>query len=173
MGSIIAAADLLGKMIVLQEELDWRCYLLYGLTAQDLSYHVPAGNQCELPALSLGQRAFEIVMARQMATDELETTWFERHGSKPTTELSDHWPEDYKQLVERRIELIQHDPCINLIERPEYKRRWNIEPWEEQERRALRNWLLDRLEEVLTKQGVRITKGRMRMREALSEGAKR
>ena len=134
-------------MIALQEELDWRCYKLYGLTAQDLCYQDPAGNQCEPPELSLGQRAFEIVMARQMATDELETTWFERHGSKPITELPDHWPEDYKRLVERRIELIEHDPYINLIERPEYKRRWNTEPWEEQERRALRNWLLDRLED--------------------------
>ena len=43
--------------------------------------------------------------------------------------------------------LIERDPSIGLIERPEYKRRWNTEPWEEQERRALRNWLLDRLED--------------------------
>jgi hypothetical protein len=34
----------------------------------------------------------------------------------------------------------------NLIERPEYKRRWNWEPWEVQQERALRGWLLDRLE---------------------------
>ena len=27
-----------------------------------------------------------------------------------------------------------------------YKRRWNVEPWQHQEHRALRNWLLDRLE---------------------------
>jgi hypothetical protein len=32
------------------------------------------------------------------------------------------------------------------MERPEYKRRWNQEPWEEQEKRVLRGWLLDRLE---------------------------
>ena len=138
---------LLSNMIVLQEELDWRCYMLYGLTAQDLCYQDPAGNQCEPPGLSLGQRAFEIVMARQMAGGELETTWFERHGSKSITDLPDHRPEDYKRLVERRIELIEHDPYINLIERPEYKRRWNTEAWEDQERRALQNWLLDRLED--------------------------
>lgn len=141
------AAALLGKMIALQEELDWRCYSLYGLTDQDLSYQDPAGNQCELPEMALGQRAFEIVMARQMAAGKLETTWFERHGSKPITELPEHWPEDYKRLVERRIKLIEHDHYIKLIERPEYKRRWNTEPWEEQERRTLRNWLLDRLED--------------------------
>ncbi|HSF32670.1 MAG TPA: BREX-2 system adenine-specific DNA-methyltransferase PglX, partial [Candidatus Tectomicrobia bacterium] len=141
------AEALLGTMIALQEELDWRCYTLYGITNQDLCYRDSAGNQREPPELALGQRAFEIVMARRVAAAELETTWFERHGSKPITDLPDYWPEDYKRLVERRIALIEREPYINLIERPEYKRRWNTEPWEEQERRALRNWLLDRLED--------------------------
>ena len=50
------------------------------------------------------------------------------------------------RLVERRIKLIETNKEIALIERPEYKRRWNAEPWDEQEQRALKNWLLDRLE---------------------------
>ena len=135
------AMSILQQMFTAQEELDWQCQCLYGLLEGELHY---TGTP---PLLTLGQRAFEIVMARQMAAGELRTTWFDRHGSKPITELPDHWPEDYKRLVERRIELIEHDPYINLIERPEYKRRWNTESWEEQERRALRNWLLDRLED--------------------------
>ncbi len=85
-------------------------------------------------------------MARKMAAGKLETTWFERHGSTPITELPAHWPDDYRRLVERRIELIESDPNIRLIEQPEYKRRWNTEPWESQLKRALRGWLLDRLE---------------------------
>ncbi len=104
------------------------------------------GNQREPPPLALGERAFEIVMARRMAAGELETTWFTRHGSTPTTELPAHWPADYRALVERRIELIHSDRFIGLLEKPEYKRRWNVEPWRDQEQRALRNWLLDRLE---------------------------
>jgi hypothetical protein len=122
------AATLLAKMIALQEELDWRCYTLYGLIDQNLCYRDLVGNQSEPPELALGQRAFEIVMARHTAAGELETTWFERHGSKPITKLPEHWPEDCKQLVERRIALIQRDTYINLIERPEYKRRWTTEP---------------------------------------------
>ena len=128
------------RMIALQEELDWQCYRLYKLLDTDLTY----GK--EPPPIQLGQRAFEIVMARKMAAGELETSWFERHGSTPTTEIPAEWPDDYKQLVERRIELIQTDRNIGLIEQPEYKRRWNTEPWESQLERALRNWLLDRLE---------------------------
>ena len=103
-------------------------------------------NQLDPPTMALGQRAFEIVMARKMAAGELETTWFERHGSTPMTEIPAEWPEDYRRLVERRIALIETNPNIALIEQPEYKRRWNTEPWDSQLERTLRHWLLDRLE---------------------------
>ena len=85
-------------------------------------------------------------MARKMAAGELQTTWFERHNSTPITELPADWPDDYRTLVQRRLELIETDPNIRLIEQPEYKRRWNTESWESQLERALRGWLLDRLE---------------------------
>src|SRR5205807_8542549 len=130
----------LRHMIAAQEELDWQCYHLYGLADASLQYN---GTP---PPLKLGERAFEIVMARKMAADELETAWFTRHGSTPITALPNAWPHDYRQIVERRIALIESDSNIALIEQPEYKRRWNSEPWDEQEQRALRGWLLDRLE---------------------------
>ena len=94
-------------MIALQEELDWRCYTLYGITDQNLCYRDASDNQLDPPAIALGQRAFEIVMARKMAAGELETTWFERHRSTPITELPGHWPDDYRRLVERRMALIE------------------------------------------------------------------
>ncbi|MDX9736294.1 MAG: BREX-2 system adenine-specific DNA-methyltransferase PglX, partial [Thermoanaerobaculia bacterium] len=84
---------------------------------------------------------------RAMAAGEVETKWFERHGSTPVTEVPARWPAAYRDLVERRIALIATNPNIALIEKPEYKRRWAQEPWEEMEARALRSWLLDRLEE--------------------------
>ena len=159
------AESLLRRMIALQEELDWRCYVLYGVTDENLCYRgssppsstapVKALDWQEVPEIELGQRAFEIVMARQMARGELETTWFERHRSTPITAITVHWPADYQRLVERRIALIEADRYIGLIERPEYKRRWNQEPWEEQEKRALQGWLLDRLEAYWSGQGIR------------------
>ena len=127
------------RMIALQEELDWRSYRLYGLMQDTLEHRSP-------PPLSLGERAFEIVMARRVAAGELETAWFERHRSTPITELPAQWPADYRAVVERRIALIESDPTVGLIERPEYKRRWSAPTWEEMERAALRVWLLDRLE---------------------------
>lgn len=129
------------RMIALQEELDWRCYRLYGITEGELTL-----DPSSVPEINLGERAFEILMARKMGSGELTTTWFERHRSTPITELPAHWPEDYRRLVERRIALIERDRNVGLIERPEYKRRWNQEPWEAREQRALRGRLLDRLE---------------------------
>jgi len=141
-----------GQMIALQEELDWHCYQLYGLLSDDLRY-----NGDDLPELVLGQRAFEIVMARQIAKGELETAWFERHGSTPITEIPAHWPVAYRKLVERRIKVIETNKEIALIEKPEYKRRWNAEQWEAQEQRALKHWLLGRLETPKYRKGTKDT----------------
>lgn len=130
----------LARMIGLQEQLDWEVYRLYGLLDDYLTL---AGDE---PPLALGERAFEIVLARKVAAGEESTAWFARHRSTPITELPIHWSPEYRELVERRIAVIETNPEIALIERPEYKRRWNTVPWEEQQATALREWLLDRLE---------------------------
>jgi len=143
------SSNLRGGMISLQEELDWQCYRLYGLIDARDELEWPEDSLDDLPRLALGERAFEIRMARQMAAGELKTTWFERHkdaGSRPITQLPSQWPDDYRSLVERRLAFIESNKNINLIERPEYKRRWNIEPWEKRQKEALRKWLLARLE---------------------------
>ena len=127
------------RMIALQEELDWRCYRLYSLLDEAVEHANP-------PSLRLGERAFEIVLARRLAAGAEQTSWFEWLGITPITELPGHWSADYRSLVERRIALIESDPNIGLIERQSYKRRWETKPWEEMEQDALRLWLLDRLE---------------------------
>jgi hypothetical protein len=130
-----------GQMILLQEDLDWQCYRLYGLLGEDLTLRRQRVMECEC-----GQRAFEIVLARKLAAGDTQTTWFERHGTTPCTEIPSDWPIDLQELVSRRIAAIESKPEIALIEQPEYKRRWSSEPWESQVERALRRWLLDRLE---------------------------
>lgn len=129
------------RMIALQEELDWRCCRLYGLLDDELTLPVE-----HVPEIALGERAFEIALARRMAAGEVQTAWFERHGSTPITAIPARWPDDYRRLVERRLAAIEANPNVRLIEQPEYKRRWNSEPWDDAQQRALRSWLLDRLE---------------------------
>lgn len=126
-------------MISNQEELDWLCYHLYGLADALVYKGTP-------PPIKLGERAFEIALARRMAAGEVDTTWYERHESTPITEIPDHWPRDYRELVEHRLQAIEENSWVKLVEQPEHKRRWNREPWEKRQQRALKGWLLDRLE---------------------------
>ncbi len=139
-----AAEQILQQMIARQEEIDWLVYRAYGLLDDS------AAESAAPPPIALGQRAFEIVMARKIERGELQTEWFRRHGSTPITRIPGHWPVDYQRVVERRITLIEAGPTqrkdIALIEQPEYKRRWNVGSWEEMEQQSLRGWSLDRLE---------------------------
>ena len=71
------------RMVALQEELDWLSYRLYGLTGEDDPSLEWPMTESELPGLKLGERAFEVAMARQMEAGELQTAWFERHEEEP------------------------------------------------------------------------------------------
>jgi hypothetical protein len=142
-------ADYRRKLIAWQEELDWQIYEAFRLVEPAEGVSLPEGKSMDMVydcGLELGERAFEIVLARRMAAGEVQSTWFERHSSMPIAEFPRHWPAEFRELVERRIHRIESDPNFRLIERPEYKRRWNTEPWDEQFRRAARDWLLLRLE---------------------------
>lgn len=128
-------------MIAEQEELDWQVYHLYGFTDSDLS--LPVG---EVPGIALGERAFEIALARRVQAGEAETAWFDRHRSIPVAEIPTHLPSGYREAVQRRLDLITKDRSLELLERPEYKRRWSSVPWADRVRAALAAWILDRLE---------------------------
>jgi hypothetical protein len=144
-GTLGAARDrwhaVRSEMVFVQEELDWATYRDYGLLEEDLTYQ---GNGIQ--SLELGQRAFEIDLARRVATDLEDTRWYERHGSAPLVEPPTSWPADYLAVVQRRLVLMQSNPFIRLLEKPEYKRRWAGESWETMQDRALRDFVLDKLE---------------------------
>jgi hypothetical protein len=130
------------EMVAVQEELDWRCLFLYGVTDRDLSFEPGA-----VPAIDRGQRAFEIVLARKLAAREASSTWFERHGSTAITDVPTAWPSAYRERVEERMALIEADRNVGLVEWTDFKRRWDWKGWTSLEGEALRGWLLDRLED--------------------------
>jgi hypothetical protein len=130
------------QMIFLQEELDWQVYSLYNLHDEDLRVPSSVG----ISEISLGERAFEIVLARKVEAGEASGEWFKRHGSTPITEIPAHWPEEYRQVVQKRIDVMESSRAIGMVERPEYKRRWATEGWDSLQDKALRSWLLDRME---------------------------
>ena len=132
------------EMIVKQEELDWTVYRAYDLITETEAKSLVYDGSAE--PLALGERAFEIVLARRVAAGEVETAWFDRHGSTPITELPAHWSPGYRAVVQARIDIIEQRRDLALIERPECKRRWASPSWEKKEAEALRTWLLDRCE---------------------------
>jgi len=149
------------EMIFLQEELDWLIYRAYGILAEaecPLAPLAPPGTRPHgspaasdpwgrAPGLALGERAFEIDLARKVEAEEEETSWFTRHRSTPITDLPAHWPAAYQQVVQRRLDLIASHPHIGLLEKPEHKRRWQSDPWDDVVSHGLRDWLCDHLED--------------------------
>ena len=75
--------------------------------------------------VELGERAFEIVLARRVAAGKEATNWFERHGSTPTTEIPARWPETYRRVPQRRIVVLERDPRLR-----------NLAQWTDQGRRT-------------------------------------
>jgi hypothetical protein len=133
--------ELFAEMVGVQEELDWQVLRSFNLVRDDVG---PVGDS---PPLALGERAFEIVLARHVRDGETETAWFARHDSTAITELPAHWPAEYAARVERRIACIADDPDVGLIERPEHKRRWSGQPpFAQRLDERLRMLVLDRLE---------------------------
>ena len=138
------AASMRKQMVAWQEELDWHAYRLYGVLPADID--VGSVQHAQPPAVDRGERAFEIVLARRVAAGQLETRWFEWLGVTPVTDVPARWPADYREVVQRRIDLIERDRNIALVESMGCKRRWEWPVWEDLERTALRRSLLDRLE---------------------------
>ncbi|WP_300007721.1 BREX-2 system adenine-specific DNA-methyltransferase PglX [Pseudonocardia sp.] len=141
------------EMISAQEELDWDVYRRYGLLTDAEAAQVLGPRSAERDAvgdaepLALGERAFEIVLARKVAAGQAETQWFARHGSTPIVGPPAHWSQAYRRTVEARIALIERRRDLALIERPECKRRWGGDGWDALQELALRGWLLDRCED--------------------------
>ncbi|MEV5970137.1 BREX-2 system adenine-specific DNA-methyltransferase PglX [Streptomyces sp. NPDC051921] len=131
------------RMIAIQEELDWQVYRIYGLLDEEIT--LPTS---EVPEVSASERAFAIVLARKVERGEVSTSWFKHHNHKftPVTEIPAHWPPAYREVVQKRIDVIESSRAIGMVERPEYKRRWATEGWDALQEKALRSWLLDRIE---------------------------
>jgi hypothetical protein len=129
------------KMIALQEELDWEVYASYGLIDKKL-----VAPPDLVPSVHFGERAFEILLARKIAAGEIQSTWFTRHGASPATDIPSHWPAEYQDVVRARMTAIERHPGLDIVERPEFKRRWSRRGWAELQIAAARDWLLRRCE---------------------------
>ncbi len=91
---------ILGKMIAVQERIDFEVYRLFGI---DAATHGARPSEIEP-----GSRPFEVQLARNNSS----TAWFERHG--------------YQQPASSApgLDELHLSPEVRLLEQPTFKRRW-------------------------------------------------
>lgn len=140
--------ELYCRMVALQEELDWHNYGLFGIVSDVATLLCPAVQE-PIP-LRPGERAFEMLLARKVASGDADPTWFERHNITTITQPPADWPQWYRDLVLRRLSLIENDRSLKLLEDPVCKNRWSLEPWDSRAQRALGTRLLNHLESHLS-----------------------
>jgi hypothetical protein len=133
------------RLVALQEELDWLTYGSY-----DLIDPIPTVGPDTIEPLTPGHRPFEIVLARKddEADDDEKSAWWSRHGHDRVTEIPSSYSEAHRARLQQRIDLIESDPRIALLETPPYKRRWQLVDWASETKKAAESWLLDRLEDL-------------------------
>ncbi|MCK6536073.1 MAG: BREX-2 system adenine-specific DNA-methyltransferase PglX [Polyangiaceae bacterium] len=149
----------LRQMVGLQEELDWRCYRLYGIDPAAPEGELRAPDQ--VPPLTPGERAFEITLAQEDASrreaiangeepDEQPTAWFERHGWQPIADANSI-PKEWRDVTRARLERTEASRDLGLVEQATYKRRWYRPDYQKEEQEALAEWFADRVEDAAKK----------------------
>lgn len=134
--------DIRGRMIFLQEEMDWLAYEMYGLlkAKAPLAEDYLSRTDYEAARLELGQRPFEV------AGKGYKGDWPKGYEPEPL-------PDFLRPLTEERIAVIVANSDIVLLEDPLYKRRWIPPDYEKEFRAAAEWWLGEKLEWALEQHG--------------------
>ena len=136
--------DIRNSMVAWQEELDWTVYAAFGLTG---------GNNLagldDLEPVASEHRPFAIRLARRAATGEVTRYWFEAMVVEPSADVPACYREDTTRKLRQRLELIETNEAVGLIEGPEYKRKWEPMAFRDDIRVAALQWLSTRIEDVV------------------------
>lgn len=138
--------ELTEVMVALQEELDWLTYGSYGL----LDPPMPTVGPDEIEALAPGHRPCEILAARadEDADDDEKSAWWSRHGHDKVTEIPERYSETQRARIQQRMDAIDADARLQLLETFAFKRRWQTPDLAVETKKAAESWLLDRLEDL-------------------------
>ncbi len=148
--AMIRYAELTHHMVALQEELDWLTYGSYGLL-DDVETVAPDA----IEPLSPGHRPFEIRAARadEDAPPEEKSAWWSRHGHPKVTEIPTDYSPAHRARIQARMDLIEEDYKLQLLETFPFKRRWQLPDLDKEVVKAAESWLLDRLEDQFAEGG--------------------
>lgn len=139
------------RMVALQEELDWLTYGSYQLIDPGPATVGPT----DIEPLAPGHRPFEILFAHadDDADDDEKSAWWSRHGHDRVTEIPPHYSETMRARIQARMDMIESDPKLQLIEQAAYKRRWQTPDLDAETESAAESYLLDRLEDLFAPGG--------------------
>lgn len=134
----VERAVLRSRMVLLQEELDWRIYAAYDLCDESICANV---DEWDSVGVEVGQRPFEILAGSN------------QDGFVTPKEIPSSWPIEMQGKWQQRIEAIRNSPWLKIVEDPHYKRRWigrqglfNHAAKDNELKSACANWLLNRLD---------------------------
>lgn len=133
------------RMVALQEELDWLTYGSFNLIDP-----VETVAPDTIEPLAPGHRPFEILFARadDDADPDEKSAWWARHGHDRVTEIPELYSPAHRARIQARMDRIEEDPRLQLLEAPAYKRRWQTPDLAKAEKEAAESWLLNRLEDL-------------------------
>jgi hypothetical protein len=139
------AEALQSRLFHLQEDVDWEVYRLAGFADSE-----PGGTGFATAYLPL--RPVDVREHRRLAAGEdAAKFWFETHGWK--TDAVSTAMAELPDLVQARMDAIASSKTLQMLERPNYKRRWYRINHEAEERDALQTYLLDALEAAVRDSG--------------------
>lgn len=149
--SLAERARLRSRMILLQEEIDWLIYFAYGFCDKEALLDI---GSLEDVRIEPGCRPFEMLQGGN------------QDGFDVPAEVPSQWPEKLKKVWAYRINKIKEVGELCVIEDPNYKRRWigrqglfNHSARSDELMIALKEWLLDRLEEEAKANGPELVTG--------------
>ena len=132
------------RMAAIQEELDWVCYAAYGLI-----FDASPPSLTEIEPLAPEHRPFELILAREVEAGTRKDYWFQATQRKAVTEVPEHYGTDTRTRILRRLDYIQKDHNIAMLEAPEHKRKWEPFGFDGAAVAAGTQWLLDSIESRL------------------------
>lgn len=90
-------------------------------------------------------RPVERLLASRIQNGE-RSIYYNVHAYRGTGSEPQKLSPDMESTIEKRLRIIADNAEVRLIEQVDFKRRWQVEPWEKQVQTEVREWLLDRLE---------------------------
>src|SRR5690606_38552092 len=111
------------RIVAYQEELDWLCYEAYGLATISRS----SSESLEM-GIHPQDRPVEIRL-RKVIEAGTPSIFYDVHLARGAT-LPGTMHDEMRSVTSERNAVIESLEAIKLIETPNYKRRWQVAPWE-------------------------------------------